>query len=805
MRRLIKQQISEIIQSVYEAIELCKKNPDINILADCQNAAVTIGEHVEESEGIGTDAVSFLEMFADSIYNAGLSIDNPKKFAAALVEAADRLSQAEYEIKNKIPVSYEILFMPYKSSMWDSFDSVYREAVQCSDCNVTVMPVPYFILDSNQDILRIEYEGEEFPEDISITRYDNYSIPVMHPDVIFIHYPYDEFNRITRMPNCYFSSEIVKHTEHLVYIPYFVNDGSSIAEHYCTKPAVRYAWRVFVHSEKVRRTYCNFVSPEKVIALGSPKFDMVVSYENNKSELSLEWKEKCSGRTVYLYNTHINTIMNHAEKTIEQMNYIFSVFEKRNDIVLLWRPHPLSIQSAESMNPAILDKYMQVIERFKLIPNGIYDDTADVHRAIAISDAYIGNWSSLVSMYSITGKPIYLIDKSGITADDIFCFVSALAGIVKDGVHYVYSNIHNMLMRIENGTAYEEAVFDIPDKTAYEKVSGIYEYGDNLVIAPMVSNRIIFYNPKTKNTEYYDIADGLYTTVYGIVNYILIGENLYIITPKLTIIKFSLKKRNAEYYRDLIVPETDDVVFLGAYRDGDNIIITCRNSNKILIWNTITEKYTVQIVPCEDNFGLLSPMADEKYIYFLTFHKRNIIRWDKQTHRAELFFMADDIMAEKIYLYKNKLFMLPQFDDNIAFIDIDTKEFNKIEYPEKFRYLHNYTPARYLTYQINKNIMSLYPRSSNMYLELNMDTNTFSGYEWRAEEKISTEAKMKNFIYSSYIYYSNKYKLTDFIDMMPHDKYKEERKNELCRNIVNPDGSAGKKIWEHIKSALDCG
>ena len=39
---------------------------------------------------------------------------------------------------------------------------------------------------------------------------------------------------------------------------------------------------------------------------------------------------------------------------------------------------------------------------------GIYDDTADVDRAIVLSDAYYGDGSSVVQMYKETGKPIMM-------------------------------------------------------------------------------------------------------------------------------------------------------------------------------------------------------------------------------------------------------------------------------------------------------------------------------------------------------------------------------------------------------------
>lgn len=39
---------------------------------------------------------------------------------------------------------------------------------------------------------------------------------------------------------------------------------------------------------------------------------------------------------------------------------------------------------------------------------GIYDDTPDIDRAIALSDAYYGDMSSVVELYKVTGKPIMI-------------------------------------------------------------------------------------------------------------------------------------------------------------------------------------------------------------------------------------------------------------------------------------------------------------------------------------------------------------------------------------------------------------
>jgi hypothetical protein len=80
-------------------------------------------------------------------------------------------------------------------------------------------------------------------------------------------------------------------------------------------------------------------------------------------------------------------------------------YEKQDEFVLLWRPHPLMETTIASMRPELLERYLQILNEYKKKAYGIYDDTSDLHRAIAFSDAYYGDGSSLVALYKLTGKP----------------------------------------------------------------------------------------------------------------------------------------------------------------------------------------------------------------------------------------------------------------------------------------------------------------------------------------------------------------------------------------------------------------
>lgn len=796
MRKLIKKQLLEIIQTIYEAIEVCKKQSDINLLAECQNAAVFIGEKIEGTEGEGTAAVMHLEQFTELLYNAGLVIDDITELRKALNKSRAKLKQAEHEIKAKLPTTYEILFLPYKASMWDALDSIYREAVAQEDCHVVVMAAPYFNINPQRQILGMEYEGDQFPLDIPITHYEAYSIPENQPDVIFIHNPYDDCNVVTQVPPQYFSSELVKYTDKLVYIPYFVNDGSTIREHYCQTPAVYNAWRTFVHSEKVRDVYCKFHSSEKIVALGSPKFDMVVRYDNEKPNIPEEWARVFEGRKVFLYNTHLRNIIGYAEKMIEKLDYVFSVFEKRDDAALLWRPHPLSIQTAKSMSPYILDKYIKLIERFKKMPNGVYDDTADIHRAIAISDAYIGDQSSVVSMYGVTGKPMFIMNTPDVDFDDSLSYVLAYSGIKTDAGIYIFSSEYNALMCVKNNIAEYICDIDNIDSFTANVFAHMLRKDNDLYFIPHATDSIVRYNIVTNKQRSIRINNGN----LGALSACIYRDNIYIpISLSGSIVKYNINTNEIKRFDTLLnTTNQEQPIFFYMTQIDNYIFIPCIQDNRIVIWDMNLDYMNIAQVPFIQD-GCLDITFFNDNIYVLTYGERNIWKWNRKDNTIEC--ICKNTGSMRIYAYSNNLFMIPATAENICCIDLITLQMKEISYPNGFRFLKTYKALwnKYVNYSIRDNIMCLYPRNANMYLELNMDTFEVCGTTWNLCENMQNETfKKERRIYNDFLYWDGRCGIEQFIDFVGEDTYKELRKQYMCRYITNPDGNAGKKIWKYV-------
>ena len=113
-------------------------------------------------------------------------------------------------------------------------------------------------------------------------------------------------------------------------------------------------------------------------------------------------------KKVVMYNTTISSLLKFSEVVMDKREAVLKIFRENQDIVLLWRPHPLLLSTIRSMRPELYLEFNRVVEKYKKEGWGIYDDTADIERAIALSDAYYGDWSSVVALYQAAGKPVMI-------------------------------------------------------------------------------------------------------------------------------------------------------------------------------------------------------------------------------------------------------------------------------------------------------------------------------------------------------------------------------------------------------------
>ena len=77
-------------------------------------------------------------------------------------------------------------------------------------------------------------------------------------------------------------------------------------------------------------------------------------------------------------------------------------------MALLWRPHPLIEATIKSVRPRLGEEYKEIVDGYRSEGWGIYDDSPDLDRAVALCDAYYGDPSSVVQLCQKAGVPVMI-------------------------------------------------------------------------------------------------------------------------------------------------------------------------------------------------------------------------------------------------------------------------------------------------------------------------------------------------------------------------------------------------------------
>lgn len=324
--------------------------------------------------------------------------------------------------------------------MWDSLESVYEAAVKDKDCTVRVVPIPYYRVSGNGEVIST-YEGDRFPHNIPITHFDEYSFENERPDIVFVHNIYDNYNTLTRVDERFFTSNIKKYTDMLVYIPYHISSfilpkpgDTRLAYSLAT---IKNVDRIILAADFLKVAAINEGVPaEKLLVLGSPKFDAMLRALHEDTCCNTEWKDKLQGKIVYLINTGCLYFSEDPFKSLEKLVDLFNISRMDEKNVVIWRPHPLTKTSIAKYTPYFADYYKQLTEdclnneKNPLYENIIFDESDNYFAALKAADVLISTEGSLLRSYLLTEKKILYWDEK----------LPGESAVPSDTFYYVYDS-----------------------------------------------------------------------------------------------------------------------------------------------------------------------------------------------------------------------------------------------------------------------------------------------------------------------------------------------------------------------------
>ena len=272
-------------------------------LSNMQEEAIAFGNSIEQKKGEGTNSVSILEEYCDSLYQVYRTLMELKELNKEGEERGEKndrerrieeicflkdlspslqkelhriLKKPSYYLK-KLRVALEkdfkrqVVFLPHSAKHFESLRPLVDALINTEDTECKIIPIPYYDKNGDGSPREIHYEGENFPKGYEIIDYRSYDFATELPDCIVINSPYDEFNPVFSVDARFYSREIKKYTKRLVYIPWFVTDeikpkseedekAFTNMEYYVTVPGVFHSDLTIVQSEGMKKAYLAKIS-----------------------------------------------------------------------------------------------------------------------------------------------------------------------------------------------------------------------------------------------------------------------------------------------------------------------------------------------------------------------------------------------------------------------------------------------------------------------------------------------------------------------------------------------------------------
>ncbi|MFI3249378.1 MAG: hypothetical protein R3Y07_00255 [Eubacteriales bacterium] len=436
MSQITKKQILEILEDIKEGTHSLRDLKEESLSSVwMENIPVfgqlicMVGDHLLELSEEYAPLVELIEGYClnlQKIETENLEIKERKKTAK---EMLDLLQKLQFECKKRLPEDRKkLVFFPYLYAMWDSLESIWRAAVESGEYDVLVVPIPYYEKNPDGSFGKMNYDGQLYPDEVQVVDWKSYDVAAQKPDVAYVHNPYDDMNYVTSIHPNFYSKNLKEHVGSLVYVPYFVCVNDVITEDYCVNPVTISADYIIVQSEIVKEAYVDALYQfgksnqlswnkreisKRILPLGSPKYDSVK--QDSEFDIPKEWesvlyKEDGIAKKVIFLNSTLSTVLALGEEALDKLEDNLATFEQKQDrIALLWRPHPLMESTLKSMRPQWYQRYLSIVKGYRNGNWGIFDDSKDFTRAVAVSDAYYGDHaSSVVDVFEKAGKPIMM-------------------------------------------------------------------------------------------------------------------------------------------------------------------------------------------------------------------------------------------------------------------------------------------------------------------------------------------------------------------------------------------------------------
>lgn len=273
--RLRISKLYELNKLAEKAISSGESDKLSQIMALCQESAAELGEILEKSAVNSENTVRLLEEYCEAAYQIYESKEDVN-VSDVLDEMDYIVSQADTELE-LVRERKEIVLLPFKASGWETMMPFFEKYKDDPEVSLHVVPIPYNLRGRDTSLQKEVYEGYQLKEFeayegvplrelIEIEDYKTFPFEDMKPHMIVIQNPYDGYSMGSEVNRYFFSDNLKKLCDKLVYIPWFITDDIDIDDpscamdvanmrHYVTVPGCVSADLILLPTENLRKSY----------------------------------------------------------------------------------------------------------------------------------------------------------------------------------------------------------------------------------------------------------------------------------------------------------------------------------------------------------------------------------------------------------------------------------------------------------------------------------------------------------------------------------------------------------------------
>ena len=377
-------------------------------LYKCEDSEPQLNADVRAAEKAQRDA---LEQQVNQIE----TLMNSQGNAAIFAELVPQVDALKSKLKAMEHWNNDVVFLPYGPDHWKRMEPMWKKEMADPNSDVYVVPLPTYDMNLDGTTGTLHYDLDKYPQETSPVSVEEYDLSSRHPKRIYIQAPYDGYNPSMSVHPYFYSNELLRYTDELVYVPYFEVDeivdgdekGVYSLDQFVKMPGTVHADRILLDSETMKKTYiealCTLCGKESR-EIWEKRIEVV-------DDLFKEESEEQNGMKSIFYYTDVCPFLAESDAALDKLRRNLEIFKESKDGVrLVWHPYEKIEEYMKEKAPEAYEEYKKVVDEFTAEGWGTYDLSEDGAAVMSSCSAYYGDPSPYVYQAQMEKKPVMIAD-----------------------------------------------------------------------------------------------------------------------------------------------------------------------------------------------------------------------------------------------------------------------------------------------------------------------------------------------------------------------------------------------------------